>query len=423
MASPSREVPNATKKDSISSRVVSIDVLRGITILAMLLLNDAAGVTGTPAWLKHFKPSDGDGMTFVDVIFPAFLFIVGMSIPLSIGRRLDQGESLLRVQGHVLLRTLGLLVIGVFMVNQHAISEEGRLSPSVWTLLSYLGILLLWNSWNTSTDARQKFAWGMRGLGAALLVVLAILFRGEGEPGFIEMRPSWWGILGLIGWANLVASYVYLLLRNQLAGLIGAMCLLHCVFAADWAGGFPELWLTQWIDVASALGSHAAIVVAGVVLGVLLRGDSPIQSPAARIRWTVLYGCGLALGAYLLHLLHDVDEMFFLNKINATPPWCLWSSAITAWIWAAVYWVVDVQGIRRWSVFFRAAGQNALFIYMLVPILYAAIDLWQTSMGTSAGYWELGSQFNTGFTRAVVQSLAVAAAAIGLRRVGVLPRL
>ena len=412
---------NLEKKPN--ARIASIDVLRGITILAMLLLNDAGGVVDMPAWLKHIQPSDADGMTLVDVIFPAFLFIVGMSIPLSVGRRIDKGESLLRVQGHIWVRTLGLLIIGVFMVNQHSISGEGLLSPPVWILLSYLGILLLWNSWNTSTDSQQKRAWWLRGAGVVLLGVLAILFRGEGEPGFIEMRPEWWGILGLIGWANLVASYVYLFLRNQLAGLVGAMCLLYCLFFAYGSGAFPETWLTQWVDVASALGSHAAIVVAGVVLGVLLRPDSPIQSPGAKIRWAFFYGCGLALGGYLLHTMHDVDKMFTLNKIDATPPWCLWSSAITAWIWVAVYWIVDVQGIRRWASLFQSAGQNALFIYMLTPILYAAIDLWQNTTGMSTGYWELGMQFNTGFTRATVQTFGVALAAIGLRRVGVLPRL
>ncbi len=415
--------PDVKEKNTTSNRVVSIDVLRGITILAMLLLNDAAGVPGMPAWLKHIQPSDADGMTLVDVIFPAFLFIVGISIPLAIGRRLDKGESLLRVHSHILLRTIGLLVIGVFMVNQESLSNEGPLPRPVWILLSYFGILLLWNSWNTSTASRQKLAWGLRGLGGVLLVVLAILYRGEGEPEFLEMRPSWWGILGLIGWANLVASYVYLFLRNQLAGLVGAMCLLYCVYVADWVGGFPEIWLTQWVDVASALGSHSAIVVAGVVLGVLLRRDSPIQSPAARIRWTILYGCGLALGGTLLHALHNEHEIFFLNKINATPPWGLWSSAITAWIWAAVYWIVDVQGIRRWSNLFQSAGQNALFIYILVPILYASFDLWEIATGTSCGYWALGSQFSTGFARATVQTFAVAWVAIVLRRVGVLPRL
>ncbi len=424
-------MPQQTEMDSTTrradrpggSRVASIDVLRGVTILAMLFLNDLAGVTGTPAWLKHIQPSDADGMTLVDVVFPAFMFIMGMSIPLAIGRRLDKGDSILSIQGHILLRTLGLLAIGFFMVNQGSLSKEGLLSRPVWILLSYLGILLLWNSWSTSSLFRERFAWVLRGVGLVLLVVLAILFRGEGEKGFIEMRPSWWGILGLLGWANLVASYVYLFLRNQMAALVGAMCLLYLFFAADTVGHFPDLWGTQWVDVATALGSHPAIVLAGVVLGVLLRSDSPIQSPSSRIRWAVFYGGGLALGGYLLHSLNEVHTMFFLNKINATPPWGLWSSAITAWIWAAVYWLVDVRGIQLGTRTFSLAGKNALFIYMLVPILYASIDLWERSVGSSSGYWELGSQFNTGFSRALVQSYAVAWVAVALRRVGVQPKL
>ncbi len=75
-------------KIQIEDRVVSIDILRGLTILVMIFVNDIAGVIGLPSWLKHIQPPDADGMTFVDVVFPAFLFIVGMSIPQSLGKRL-----------------------------------------------------------------------------------------------------------------------------------------------------------------------------------------------------------------------------------------------------------------------------------------------------------------------------------------------
>ncbi len=405
------------------NRIVSIDVLRGFTILVMLFVNDVAGVPGTPAWMRHIEPSNADGMTFVDIVFPAFLFIIGMSIPLAVGRRLDKGDSLLKIQWHIWLRTLGLLVIGFFMVNQETLSHEGPVARPVWILLSYAGILLAWNSWNTSTVLRQRMAWGLRGIGIALLAVLAILYRGEGEPGFIEMRPGWWGILGLIGWANFVASYVYLLVRNQQAGLVGAMALLYCVFAADWAGAFPDLWVTRWVDVATMLGSHSAIIVAGMVLGVILRTDSPFQSPSERIRWTILYAGSLALGGYLLHTLHDVSAMFYVNKINATPPWGLWCSAVTALIWVAIYWIVDVQGFQRWSQLFQSAGQNALFAYILIPILYASFDLWEMIVGSSIGYWELGSQFSTGCPRSIAQAFVAVWLAGALRRVGVIPRL
>ena len=103
-----------------SQRILSIDALRGITILVMIFVNELAGVSGIPAWMKHM-PADADAMTFVDVVFPAFLFIVGMSIPFAINRRLSKGDNFMKLQGYILWRALGLLVLGFFMVN----AEDG----------------------------------------------------------------------------------------------------------------------------------------------------------------------------------------------------------------------------------------------------------------------------------------------------------
>ena len=61
-------------------RILSIDAFRGLTILVMVFVNQLAGVSGVPQWARHMK-ADADAMSFVDVVFPAFLFIVGMSIP------------------------------------------------------------------------------------------------------------------------------------------------------------------------------------------------------------------------------------------------------------------------------------------------------------------------------------------------------
>src|SRR6476469_2935951 len=97
-------------------RILSIDALRGITILVMVFVNELAGVRDISPWMKHM-PADTDAMSFVDVVFPGFLFIVGMAIPFAINSRLAKGESFPQLQQHILFRTLGLLVLGVFMVN------------------------------------------------------------------------------------------------------------------------------------------------------------------------------------------------------------------------------------------------------------------------------------------------------------------
>src|SRR5205823_856838 len=103
-------------------RITSIDALRGLVIFTMMNVNDISGAKHVPWWMKHFSDSfKGSGMTFVDLVFPAFLFIVGMSIPFALGARLARGDSIWKILAHILLRTISLLVIGILMVN----SESG----------------------------------------------------------------------------------------------------------------------------------------------------------------------------------------------------------------------------------------------------------------------------------------------------------
>src|SRR2546423_2710986 len=95
-----------TTKPPASPRVWSVDVLRGLVMFTMVFVNDVAGVDNAPWWMKHYEESGrGNGMTFVDVVFPAFLFIVGMAIPLAIESRRSKGESWTTIWLHIILRT------------------------------------------------------------------------------------------------------------------------------------------------------------------------------------------------------------------------------------------------------------------------------------------------------------------------------
>ena len=84
-------------------RILSIDVFRGMTIFTMVFVNELAGISDIPQWMKHY-PAQVDGMTFVDLVFPAFLFIVGMSIPFATQARFSKGDSTQDVFKHVGLR-------------------------------------------------------------------------------------------------------------------------------------------------------------------------------------------------------------------------------------------------------------------------------------------------------------------------------
>jgi heparan-alpha-glucosaminide N-acetyltransferase len=392
----------------------TLDVLRGLTILVMIFVNDLAGVSDVPAWMKHVQPHDADGMTFVDVVFPAFLFIVGLSIPLALGKRLDRGEPRGRTWRHVLTRASSLLLIGLFMVNAENISSEEWLRPALWSLLFYLAVFLLFGAASGDGESAVRLR---RGAGVALLVAGALLYRGPGAPGLLELRPHWWGILGLIGWAYLVAATVFILLRKNLAGVVGTIPLLYCLYVAQAAGAFAGLtWLTGWINVGSMLGSHAAITVSGLAMGIALGPGSAAVTHERRLRSALLYALGLAAGAYLLHAAHGIHPMFIFNKIFATPPWCLLSSAITVAVWALLYWIVDVRGSVRWATLLEGAGQNALTAYLLAFVLDAFLSFLSQATGLPNFYEALGERFATGLARAILISLAIAWLASRLRR-------
>lgn len=379
-------------------RINSLDVLRGLNILIMLFVNDLAGVSGVPGWMKHVHPSTADGMTFVDVVFPAFLFIVGLSLPLAFERRFSRGESIGSVAGHVLIRVASLLLIGVFMVNSEDISTRTWLPPRAWVLLVYAAVCLVW----MNLPGIRRPIW-IRMSGLLLLLGLAFAFRGPGEPAFVELRPSWWGILGLIGWAYLVTSVIYLASRRNRLVLAAAIPLLYCLYFADKAGVFASLsFIDRWVDIGSMLGSHAAITTSGALLGLTLLPGA--GSSRSRVLSACLAGGVFAAAGVLLHSLHGLDAMFFYNKNAATPAWCLLSSAWTAWVFAGVYWLVDWRGIRKGSGWLAAAGQNALFAFIVGPIAYALVTL----PGLVTPFSWLGARFSTGLARSVIFAVAAA---------------
>lgn len=130
----------AADSDHSSRRIGSVDVLRGLTILLMVFVNDLG--PAAPAWLHHIQPPNADGMTVADVVFPFFLFIAGVSIPLSVATSRARGRGTLRILVHVLTRTLGLIVMGLVAVN---LRSHNRFEPRLWGLLAYISIILAWS--------------------------------------------------------------------------------------------------------------------------------------------------------------------------------------------------------------------------------------------------------------------------------------
>ena len=114
-----------------TTRIATIDVFRAITMFLMLFVNDIPGVKQIPHWLLHAEMNE-DMLGFSDIIFPCFLFVMGMSVPFALLKRQEKGESLLGTSKHILERTLALIVMGLFTVNLGSYDGEATGLPYAW---------------------------------------------------------------------------------------------------------------------------------------------------------------------------------------------------------------------------------------------------------------------------------------------------
>jgi predicted acyltransferase len=359
-------------------RITSIDALRGFVMFMMIFVNDLAGAPEkiVPDWMVHFsdRHRHGSGMTFVDLVFPAFLFIVGMSIPFALGSRTAKGEPVWKISGHLLVRTLSLLAIGILMVNYESAAEPGAgWSPHRWAYLMFSSAILAFGtisprSVNVSMAKFWKiFSLCLRGIGIVGMIYCAFSFRGENGTRIITLSPfaintGWYGILGLIAWAYLAAAIVFLIFRTHRTALLGCVVLMTCFFAADKHGFFENFWPARFVDFGGTLGSQAAITVAGLLLATILVTPET-ATVRARTRFTLLFIMGFAAAAML------VNGLYGISKNDATPSWCLWSAAITAALWLGFYFVSDVCPVKWMARPLSIAGQNVLLAYLLSEML------------------------------------------------------
>jgi hypothetical protein len=99
--------------------------------------------------------------------------------------------------------------------------------------------------------------------------------------------------------------------------------------------------------------------------------------------------------------------MFIVNKIAATPAWCLLSSACTVWTWAILHLLTDAAGLGGRPRWLADAGRNALFAFIAGPILYALFDLVAASLAGRPFYANLGTSFDLGFWRSLLFAVGV----------------
>ena len=363
------DAPTTSRKNALilslpRRRILSIDAFRGLTILVMVFVNQLAGVSGVPAWAEHAK-ADADTMTFVDVVFPAFLFIVGMSIPFALAQRQARGDDGAALQRHVLGRSLGLIVLGLFMVNAEDGFNPAAMPFNVgwWSLGLYLCTYLIWGVYGSAAAGGRN---GWRAVGAIGLLVLSCAYRG-GPDGKAWMTHQWWGILGLIGWSYLISASAYLACRARLSVLLVATA--ACVAFYALCHAFPATAYPNWADLADCGGlvCETSLTLLGVVTSVVFFARPDERAPLRRFGQAAALAVGCVVAGALLR------PAYTISKIYASPTWCLYSAAICIVLFAALYALVDLRGHARWVRLLAPVAAHPLVAY-LIPFVVVGIE-------------------------------------------------
>lgn len=382
-------------------RLDSLDVFRGLTMFLMLFANDLndpdlGHIAHVPDWLRHM-PGGQDGMTFVDVIFPAFLFGAGLSIPLALGRRLGAADQAGALR-HVALRSLWLVVIGLGMVNTYRFHPTAMpISPAWWEFLFFLAVIIVWQSPAVRNGQKSAKSW-WKVVGVAALVALAVVYRGDSDGTATWMRTSWWGILTMIGFAYFVTAMTFVLWRGALVPLVTLLALTSALNIAGLTGAMPPIG--GLFPAGTLLGGLPSITAAGAIAGVLMTADHRIGR--------LLGFAGLLAAAGLL-----LYAPWGLSKHACSPAWCLLSTAICCALYTGIHWLVDVRGWSRWGVPLLPAGRQPLLAYMLPHLFYSLLGM--------LGVTWLDDHLNTGWP-GIARSLILAALLVALTHILTLRR-
>lgn len=346
-----------------STRVYSIDVFRALTMLLMIFVNDLWSLKGVPKWMEH-ATAEEDYLGLADIVFPCFLFIVGMSVPYAVKNRLSKGDSVAGIAKHIVLRSVALLIMGVFTVNLDYMNADATgISRQWFRILMVAGFFLIWNVYPKNLKHSRILFPVLQLSGVLLLAFLAWRFRGNSGEEITGLRIHWWGILGLIGWAYLICALIYLVAYKYIGVLVAAWLFFPAFNIASQAGWITDLmpWFpTRWMV---GHGAFHAFTFTGIMATLLL--------DRFKTKWKVL--SLWYTGAGLLFVLAGIwlNSFFIISKIKATPPWVFICSGIAILFFTLIYYIVDIREKGQWFNSIRVAGTYTLTCYLVPYVFYS----------------------------------------------------
>ena len=342
-------------------RLFSIDVFRAITMFFMIFVNDVSGVKNIPEWIEHVS-AKADGLGFADTIFPIFLFIVGLSLPFALAKRIKRGDSFFKIALYILTRSLALLVMGFFHVNIENYSSIAILPEAVFEIIITIAFFLIWIDYPDTIKKSKKYF--LQGVGILTLLVMAYLFKGGEPTAPVWLKPYWWGILGIIGWAYLVCAAIYLLSKGNLWVQITAFIVFMIINVAFHTG---ILKFSIWV-----IGNAASVslTMAGVVISLLYRELA--GKGKDKLLWILFAIAGVAM---LIFGLFIRPYAAGISKIRATPAWVAICIGIGILVFELLIYLIDIKGKQDWFKGIRPAGTSTLTTYLIPYLLYSIYSL------------------------------------------------
>jgi predicted acyltransferase len=346
-----------------TGRIISIDIMRGLTLILILFVNDL-NMTGLPAWLGHM-PSEFDGLGLAGWILPGFLFIVGMAIPFSIEKRISEGQDSYAIARHISIRTVSLLIIGVLMLNIGRVDRDlTGMSANSWAILMYIGVFLTWNDYR---DNGKNFftITGFRLTGMALLTFLVFKFQSGQPENSGSLITGSWGIIGIIGWGYMVAAFIYLAVKDNIINTTVAFLFFLLLNILN------KLDLLTYLDPAKPLigviteGSVPMIVLAGMLVSILMKKYSSDKRKFISI--VLIGGIVCILTGFVLR------NWFIISEQQTTPSWGMICTGISIFLFGLLYIVTEVYRKTACAVLLKPAGENSLTTYLAPNILYHLI--------------------------------------------------
>jgi predicted acyltransferase len=310
------------------SRLVSLDVFRGITIAGMVLVNNP-GTWSSIYWpLEH---AEWNGWTPTDLVFPFFLFIVGVSITLAFGRRVEEGSVRRDLFLKVIKRTAIIFGLGLFL-NGFPYFQIGtiRIAGVLQRIaICYLIASLIF----LTTKVRTQLL-----IAIALLVVYCLVMTRLAAPGYAP---------GDLTKEGSIASFVDRVLLG------------------------PHIWKQGKVyDPEGLLSTFPAVATTlfGILTGHWLRSERP--------RVEKVVGMFVA-GAVCVALGWAWNPFFPINKSLWTSSYVLFTAGLALQFLSFCYWLIDIKGYRRWAWPFEVFGVNALALFVGTGLMVKLMGLFK----------------------------------------------